>query len=427
MKAAFFPGWTQVAVCLLLMILGAGSIISSFSVLAVPIANEFSSSRMVTMLPMTLVALASGFLSPVLGIALDRFSQKTLMLIAAFMLSAGFFVLSFTTAIAQVILVYALLLGPTIPLLGPLSASVLISRWFVAKRGAALGVAAAGISLGGIIMPLVVQALLNVVEWRIALRCHSLIVLFIAVPAIYLWVVNRPEDKGLSPDNGKAGVAKHSAVEDMPDINTAAILKNTTFWLIAIAVGVILFGNKGVLTNMVPLAIDAGTPVAHAALLISFFSGASFTAKLFFAAIADRFDPRIIICCSLLLFITGLVCFQLASLHYVILIAGSIFLGLASGGMIPLEGYLIAKAFGHRVVGRVMGLMQLATMPLGMLAPPLFGLVFDKTGGYGFAFTFFSIAAVGAIFLLPKIHIQPLNFYAAKNNSNGMGIVPAKH
>jgi len=342
MKPNIFPGWLQVAVCLVLMVIATGSILSSFSVLAAPLAEEFSTSRMVVMLPMTLVA----------------------------------------------------------------AASVLVSRWFIKRRGAALGIAAAGISLGGIIMPLLIQSLLSNFEWRVALRYHSALLLICSIPLVYLVVINKPSDRGYYPDNSVDSDKISKEQESKEKISIKAILKDSTFWMIAIAVGVILFGNKGVITNMVPLAIDAGTPVEHAALLISFFSAASSSAKLLFASIADRFDPRLTMCLSLILFLIGLLCFRFAEHGYWIIITGSLSLGLASGGMIPLEGFLIAKSFGHKIVGRVMGMMQFATMPLALLATPLFGYIFDSRGSYSSAYTFFSALAVGAIFLLPKIRIQ---------------------
>ncbi|MET0270486.1 MAG: MFS transporter, partial [Sphingomonas sp.] len=64
MAQGFGVGWRQVGCCFVL--LAANSFIASaYSVIAVPLGQEYQPSRMVLMLAMTIMAGASALLSPV--------------------------------------------------------------------------------------------------------------------------------------------------------------------------------------------------------------------------------------------------------------------------------------------------------------------------------------------------------------------------
>ncbi len=54
MAASFMAGWRQVVVCFLLLA-GATMLPAIYSIIAVPLAREFETSRMVLMLAMTMI------------------------------------------------------------------------------------------------------------------------------------------------------------------------------------------------------------------------------------------------------------------------------------------------------------------------------------------------------------------------------------
>ena len=195
MQAGFGAGWRQVAATFVLM--GAGAMIASaYGVIAVPLAEEFGPSRMVLMLTITMVTLVSAFISPVLGTMMDRVSLRLLLLAGALLLVAGFVALSFAASFNQVLVIYGLFMAPASIIIGPMSATVLLSRWFVTRRGAALGMAIAGMSVGTFIYPPLIQALLDNFDWRTAMRILALILFVLTVSAAAL-VINRPTERGL--------------------------------------------------------------------------------------------------------------------------------------------------------------------------------------------------------------------------------------
>lgn len=405
-------GWRQVAICFVLLS-AVGMVASTYSLIAVPLYREFEPTRMVLMLSMTVMAAASAVLMPLLGSLMDRFSVRKLMTLGGMCMASGYGAISFAASFNQVLVVFAILMSLANVLIGPLAATVLLSRWFEQKRGRAIGIAIAGIAAGGFVFPIIIQGLLDALEWREALRVLALFLAVLTIPAALL-VIDRPEDRGLHPD----GLAEPSeqAREEMTraPISARAILTDPAFWMIALAVAIVTSGMKGMITNLAPLALDAGIEPTDAAFLISIYAGCGFVAKMVFATIADRLGPRPLMFASLGGFAVGITCLTQAHLGYGVIALGVALIGLFGGMMVPTESYLASRVFGQRAVGRAMGLLS-GTILIALLAtPPLFGFIFDITGSYRAIFWVFAGLALAALFLVPVLRLHPKRYGSAE-------------
>lgn len=397
-----FYGWWLTAAAFVVLMVSNGAIMYSYSVVAVPLGEAFQASRTTMMLGMTGMTLAGGLASPFLGGLIDRGSLRAMMLLGAVGLAFGYIGLSLATASWQIPVIYALLMMLGVNLLGPLTTSTLLARWFTRRRGMALGVAAVGTSVGGFVFPPLVQWLIDSYEWRLALRYLGIGCLVVILPAI-LMVVNRPGDRGLHPDG--ESVDPNAGTTAPPPLSSAALLRERNFWLVAIAMSLLFGVYTGLLSNLVPFALGVGVESERAAFLISVLALAGIVGKLSFGTIADRVDLRGGLAVAMLLVILGLVAYLLAE-SYTVLLLGSIALGLAAGGMLPVWGALLAVLFGATNYGRVMGMMNPVIMPLTLLGPPLAGMVFDATGSYRFAFVGFIVALLLGLSLLPMIRLH---------------------
>jgi MFS family permease len=362
-----FYGWWLVLVGLITQGVGAGSIVYAYSVLVLPLEREFQATRMAMMWGLTCSSLVAGLASPWLGLMADRRSMRSLMAAGVLLLAMGFALLSFTAAVWQVALCYALFMSFAQVLLGPLTAATLIARWFSRRRGLALGLAAVGTGVGGLLLPPVLQALITACAWRSACRWFAVIIVALTLPPT-LFVVSDPAEKGLWPDGDPGTPLPASAMGGGGvHLTTARILRRFDFWAIALSVGVVF---------------------ATANMLLS---------KLLFGAVADRVDLRLALAVGM-----GVVCLALALFRSgksaEILGIASFALGLASGGILPLWGTMLGHAFGAQVYGRVMGLMNPVITPLVLVSPPLAGHIFDMTGTYRLAFEiFFAVVLLAAV------------------------------
>jgi len=404
MPASFAVGWRQVGICFLLLS-ASGMIASTYSLVAVPLAQEFQPTRMVLMLAMTVYSAVSAVLMPLIGNLADRFSVRRLMIAGGCFLAAGYTAISLATSFVQVLVAFALLIAPANALMGPVAATVLLSRWFANLRGRAIGVAIAGISAGGFAFPLIIQGLLDTHDWRQALQLLSLVLIVWTVPAALL-VVERPADRALHPDG--APEAPELARQELgrAPISARQILTDPAFWAIAGTVAIVTAGMKGMITNLAPLAKDSGIDATRAATLISVYSACSFVAKLSFAALADRVGPRTLMFVALGGFALGIGLLTQASAGYSAIALGVACIGIFGGLMIPIESFIAPRVFGQRAVGRAMGLLSGVILIAMLATPPLFGLIFDLTGSYKGIFWTFCALGIAAMFWLPAIRLH---------------------
>lgn len=412
MPGSFAVGWRQVAVCFLLL-MATGMIASTYSIVAVPLAKEFQPSRMVLMLSMTVYSAASAVLMPMLGTVMDRFSLRKLMVAGGLLLGAGYAAMSLATSFVHILVIFGVFIAPANVLLGPLAATVLLSRWFVDRRGRAMGIAIAGIAAGGFVFPFIIQGLLEANQWRQAIQLLGLVLLVWTVPAALL-VVERPSDRGLNPDGSAQRSDMARAEMDKEPISAREVLTDPAFWMIALTVAIVTSGMKGMITNLAQLAIDAGISAGDAALLVSIFAGCGFIAKLGFAAMADRFGPRVLMFSALVGFGVGMACLTQASGGFAVIALGVSIIGLFGGMMVPIESYIAPRVFGQRAIGRAMGLLSGVILVALLSTPPLFGLIFDLTGSYRGMFWTFGALAFIALFWVPAIRLHPREIPASQ-------------
>ncbi|MCB1677214.1 MAG: MFS transporter [Halioglobus sp.] len=397
----FFPGWWMLGIAFFVQMIGSGTIMYSYSVVAVPLGTEFQASRMVMMFGLTAMSLTSTLTSPLLGRALDRYSIRLLMVVAALALPLGYFLLSLVTAIWQVPVIYAVCMSIATLMLGPLAASTLLARWFQSKLGLAMGIAAVGTSAGGFLFPPLIEWLIETYEWRTAFRLLAALILVGVLPATLL-VVNRPQDRGLQPYGALDAPAQ---AHDATGATAPSLLKSRNFWMVAIVISVLFGVYTALLGNLVPFAIGAGVSKEQGALLISIIAACGVAGKLVFGAVADRIDLRAGLAVAIALLVAGLACFLGEGLTA--LVAGSVAVGLAAGGMLPVWGAMLAWLFGAANYGRVMGQMNPVIIPMSLVAPPLAGAIYDRTGSYNAAFILFIVLLALSLLLLPAIRRSP--------------------
>ena len=161
------------------------------------------------------------------------------------------------------------------------------------KRGTAIGIATAGIGLGGVIIAPISNILISHFGWRGAYFVLGVGVLGIMLPLL-LFVREDPASMDLVPD-GKA--IKESSGPRPPETEWTAseALKTPIFWMASMDIFFAYGTLFGTLSHQVPFIRDMGIPADRAAALFSVTAGMGALGKFVFGSLMDRLPPRSVV------------------------------------------------------------------------------------------------------------------------------------
>jgi predicted MFS family arabinose efflux permease len=403
-QAGLFYGWVMVAVTFLAQFVVMGTVFYSYGILLEPLARDLGASRFLIGLGLPALGIVGAIVGPILGREVDRRSIRSLMVLGAVLLAAGFLTLSRATSVWELYLSFGVLISLGMALLGGIANTALVARWFVRRRGTALGISQIGVSLSGFVMAWVTTWLVVQYGWRIATTVFAIVPVLLVAPLVWLLVVDRPEDRGLLPDDDAAAADG----EEPPAGASAApwsigdALREPGLWIIALVIGLTFASNSAVIQVVYSYVTDLGHTATRAALVLSLMAGMAALGKPLFGWLADRTSPRGAMWLTLGLQAAGVGLLLASSGGGELVFAGVVF-GLGYGGVLPLMGVLIGTVFDRDVFGRALGLMGPIMLPFQLIGLPYATWVFGRTGSYRTAFAtfvgFYLVAAVILAFL----------------------------
>jgi MFS family permease len=400
MLPAMFYGWWIVASVFIAQLFMVGFITYAFPLIIVSVREDFGATATEINMAMTASAMVGIFLPPLVGPLVDRWSARWLMVLGAITLASSLVFLSLTQGVIQFVLVFALFMATANTLLGPITGSALVSRWFTTSRGKALGFAATGTSLGGVILPFLATDWLSAWGWRTTLQALALLTAGCVLPMLLFVLRDHPAEKGLEPEGQGADPIGASAGEPTDSLlANRDILGSRSYWLMGICFGLLFMGYTALLGNLGLYVKGQGLDASVSRTLISLVAFFGFVGKIALGAASDSIGLRTGLWTSLGLAGVGIALFSVEP-DYPALVVASSLLGLAAGGMLPVWGGMIAAAFGTENFGRAMGLISpliaLLVMPGFMIA----GWSEDTTGSFSLGFQIFVGQIVFASVLL---------------------------
>ena len=132
-----------------------------------------------------------------------------------------------------------------------------IPRWFVSKRGLAVGIAVAGVSLGGITWPLLAQWLISTYGWQQAYSVLGLITLIIIIPLAQS-LKHSPQRIGLKPyGEDETTKTKESSVSTTGGLSLTQAVRTGRFWIFGL-IQFCFWSCYGII--MIPFLLNTSTP-----------------------------------------------------------------------------------------------------------------------------------------------------------------------
>ena len=363
-----------------------------------PMSESLGWARSQFVLAGSLGFIVGGFAAFFVGPLIDRHGARPLMLVGATIAGFVFLVTSQVEELWQFIALRGLVGQIGLLMTGPLVVNVALSKWFVHRRGAVISLASVGISLGGILPPILLTRVVDNGGWESGWIVLSAATVLLIYP-VALLMRRQPEDYGLSPDGDtrsdgsppSADEARRQALADQDLLGSytrAEALRTPALWVLiaAVAFGVAAAGSLGV--HAIPLLTDAGFSRSEAALLFGTHGSFSLVSKFAWAWALQRYSVKPLavltmssLALALLLLVTTSEAGSLPLMFPVAALWGS-----AVGGFLPITEFIWASYFGRRHLGAVRSTGLPISVIFGGAAPVLAGLYFDRVGDYRGAF-----------------------------------------
>jgi MFS family permease len=169
-RRGWYYGWNIVAVSVLSTILVNGLAGNSFSLFLHDWSAELHCPISSLLLGMSIMGISIAFVGPFAGVMADKYSIRLVFGIGLAAITFMCIAMSFITAVWQIQVLYALVLPIAVSFGALIPANAVISRWFVRRLGLAMGLAAFGVSMAGVVLPPIIAWLLPLVGWRMIWR-----------------------------------------------------------------------------------------------------------------------------------------------------------------------------------------------------------------------------------------------------------------
>jgi len=408
-----FFGWRMVFTGLTVEFTVIGFLFYSFPVIWPYLISELGMTESQLGMVSAFYFMPVAILAIIIGRALDKYSVKKFMMFGAIIYAVGLFSLSFINSYWSLLTIYLTVLALGSIMMGNLAVAKLISNWFDKNAGRALGIAAVGISFSGVVLPLVVDPLLDLVGWRNVYIIFASIILFIILPLIFFTVIDDPK----SVNQMKDGIKKEDEEELIPqEITAKDLLSKKVFWIISLAFAFQFLSMMGVLSflpiHASKIGLDEtwnllGLPVKQFVFAYALSAFGGVLGKVIFGYLMDIMKAAYPSMIAMLLQAIGIFGITYFSEPSIFLMSAFIF-GLGFGAAMPLMTACYLRTFGAHNLGKARGISSPIVSPLQPVGILITSILIGFQDTYFIAFNIMGCVALVAVVLASQIQ-EPEN------------------
>jgi sugar phosphate permease len=302
-------------------------------------------------------------------------------------------------ALKQVYMIH-LLFAIALSSAGSMVVIFLVSSWFVKHRGLAIGIALVGTSLGSAVLPKINPYLIEQHGWREAFVSNAYMPIVLMV-LVLLFLRGTPRHAG-STALGQA--------EKIQDLKQHGLLfseawRTRTFWVIAISGFLTYYSIFSVVQHLVLHAVKSFQfELKDAGSLMFWFSLVAMACKLTSGAVADIIDRHKVFTACFVIMLLGVM--GLATMRQDLLYFATVVIAIGWGGLFTLYNMLAVSNFGLREIGRINGAISFMEAIGAGLGSWITGKLFDQTGSYQVPFMLLAVMVFVAVIMSRFVHSE---------------------
>ncbi len=381
---SIYYGWVVLGVTALTLLVSAG-VRATPGVLIHPLEEEFGWSRAAISLAVSVGLLLFGFMGPFAGRLMDRFGPRTVMLVGLIIVIVATAASAAMRQLWQFNLLWGVLSGIGTGCTATVLGATVANRWFVEKRGIALGITGAASSVGQLVFVPLLVWLSVTIGWRGSVLVLAAAVLLVTIPVLAL-MENSPASIGTVPlgatDESIAAAARPPEMHVM-----RRAMRVPEFWLLSGSFFICGATSNGLIgTHFIAHSVDHGIAQTAAAGSLALMGGMNFVGTICSGILTDRFDRRKLLACYYTFRGLSLFLLPFVTTNPLGLTVFAVFFGLDYIATVPPTSALCADIFGRKNIGVVFGWVFCAHQ-IGAAGAAYFGGVIRSTlGDYQLAF-----------------------------------------
>lgn len=392
-RVPFYYGWVIVGIVFMGELLASG--LGSFIVplFFKPMTDEMGWSLTLLTGVITAQTVANAATAPILGNLMDRLGAKPIMIFGSVFAGVGLLMLTQVREIWQLWVLYAAVGVLGLNEMGGFTGPVLVTKWFVRRRGKALSFATVGTTLGGAVMAPIVGVLIAGVGWRNTLGIMGIVLMVIMVPLSVFLVKRQPEDIGLLPDGDlspagpptKVGEAPRRTATSEVSYTVKEATRTRAIWALIVGLNLVqIAGNTSTLFFVPFLMLQEGMSAQIASLILTLRLLSSTLSRLVWGFAADRFPVHYLL--AFAFFSRAVGPLALVLLPYPWNVAVMLLTNITAGGFVVLQNMAFANYYGRRHSGAIQGFTRPFLTVTSLAGPLIISRVYDMTGTFNVIF-----------------------------------------
>ena len=398
MKDKSYYKYTILIACFLLMAFPFSIINSIHSLFITPVTKALGFSKTAFSLLFTISAITVAISSPIIGKLMNLFPLKIIMSVASFFAGFGFIAYSFCTTLTSFYIV-AVIVAIGMTGLTSLPVSLMITNWFPAKKGIALGIAFAGIGTGTFFFMQIITRVIQSKGYPYAYLLLGGLILLVTLPISLLIVQKAPKTSIITKLNMKTKKISNMSKE-LNQKKSLPLGKAFFFFLLALfLLGMTISGTK---VHVQPYLDVTGYNAIHNANIGSTIAVVSLFGNLVAGYLFDRIGIRKAVLFYGSLNLLSTICLIFLNINFISFVFAILF-GLALNLPSLLPSYGVNALFPDYDYATTLGFTNLFFTIGSSIGPTLTGVFADHILGYRGAWVFYAIIVICYMFSLLKM------------------------